>query len=255
MSIGLNYLQNNNGSISFANAHIIKMMQDNDYLLFDHNHSQTGDGSKMWWEDEAWLESIDYVMNETAFNFYSEITNPPGAKPTEYADKCTGIKDMVLLSKGDKKERAGFLTQDDKFIYTEIGTGTNVPLSNVIKKGSVTYYSYPASLGAPTYSYLNMYLDPITNRYMIPIRSSIHTHIPFGGVNGVSITVNSTKSREDRRGANILQRNNNGIFNLYVIEVKDNGKYLTASFLYNQTNYSTIGNDLILADICNGLVN
>lgn len=139
---------------------------------------------------------------------------------------------------------------DGKFIFTNVGTGTGVAVTNIRIKNGQAYYVYSKTLGAPTLSYFGMIDNTVRNEYWIPINKNVHTHIPDHGVNGVSIATDSGKSSADRRAANLLQRNYHGMF-LFVIEAKDDGKYLTASYTYDITTYLILGNDLILADICN----
>lgn len=40
-----------------ARDHLEEMLVDIPYLTFVHNHGQTGDPYKMWWEDEPWLNN------------------------------------------------------------------------------------------------------------------------------------------------------------------------------------------------------
>ncbi len=65
-----NYLENNNGSSHLAIEHLNKMMISPEYLAFVIDHKENGGPSKMWWEDDTWLDDPD--------NFNLDITRDPG---------------------------------------------------------------------------------------------------------------------------------------------------------------------------------
>ncbi len=236
-----------------AKDHLEKMMADNQYLTFVVNHAQTGDPLKMWWEDDVWLQYINYIMNENIFNFYMDATTVKNPRPIEFADKCAGVPSMIQVSASDKKERVGYITLDGQFIYSpHSGTSGDVEVGIRIRNGQA-YYNYKMNLGAPTRNYFGMIVDNEIQEYLIPVRTAIHTHIPDFGNNGAAITItNSIKSDDDKKVADLIQRNLSG-FNLYVVEVKDNGKYLVADFAFNVPDYTIVGDDLILPnpDVCN----
>jgi len=249
----LNYVQVNNGSHQLAKDHLNKMIQDFDFLLFVNDHAQTGDPSKMWWEDEVWLEYINYFTDESIYNFYMEATAVKNPRPIEFSDKCVGIPPMIQAA-GDKKERTGYITIDGQFIYSpRVGTTGDVQADTRIRNGQV-YYNYKMNLGAPSRTYFGMITDNVAQEYLIPVRTNIHVHIPDYGNNGVAITpTNPAKSEDDALAALQIQRLIQ-TFNFYVVEVKDNGKYLVASYSKDSPDYTIEGDDLLLlSDIC-GLI-
>ncbi len=242
------FLFYNPQSTQIAKDHLDKITQDFDYFNFVLNHSQTGDHLKMWWEDEVWLESMHYDMEESFLNFYLDATQKKNPKPIEFSDICTGMPSIIQASQGDKKERVGYVTLDGKFLYSSsLGTSGEVQ-PGVRSKNGQFYYNYKMNLGAPTQNYAGMIIDNDRQEYWIPIRTIIHTHVPYFGNNGAAITTtNPEKSEDDHKMADILQKNNyfNAV-NLYVVEVKDNGKFLVASFSKDSTDYDILGDDLIL---------
>jgi hypothetical protein len=249
----LTYLQDNNGDVVIANAHIILMMEEAEYLAFVNNQAVTGDYSKMWWNDETWLESIEYDFNnEDIFNFFVDATSAGNPKPIEFANICAGMSSMIQAS-GDKKERGGYITLDGQFIYSpRAGSTGDLPVEIHMKNGQA-YYKYKMNLGAPTRTYFGMITNNETQEYWIPVRTVIHSHFPDQVNNGLTITTNNPgKSDDDATMALLIQENIQSV-NLYVVEVKDNGKYLVASFSINSTDYTIVGDDLILpnSDVCN----
>ncbi len=126
----------NSQNNQIAKDHLEKMITDAQYSIFVENHAQTGDHLKMWWEDENWLAGINYVLEEEIFNFYMEAAKPKNSKPVEFTDKCTGLPVMIQASSVDKKERAGYITLDGKFIYSpDIGTTVDKRIQLRIKNG------------------------------------------------------------------------------------------------------------------------
>ena len=52
------YLQADNSAprLQIAQDHLEKMMESTEYLSLVVLHAQTGDGAKMWWDDDVWLD-------------------------------------------------------------------------------------------------------------------------------------------------------------------------------------------------------
>jgi len=248
----LTHLEDNNGDPEIAKAHITMMMEDDDYLEFDDDHSATGDDAKMWWEDEEWLETMHYEMEESFLNFYLDAVEDTHPKPVEYANACSGIPYMIQASQGDKKERVGYITPDGKFFYSpRAGTSGDAQVQIRLKNGQF-YYTYKMSLGAPSQSYYGRIDDTVRQEYWIPISKVIHTHVPDLGNNGQAITTtNPGKSDDDLKIADQIQKNLSTVF-LYVIEVKDNGKFLVAAFGSETPDYDILGDDLVSPnpDVC-----
>jgi hypothetical protein len=244
------YLQANNSAARklIAKQHLEFMLQEVEYLSFVIDHAQTGDGAKVWWEDEEWLESLHYEMEESFLNFFLDATQAKNPLPNEFADVCAGLPSMIQESAtGNKKERVGYVTLDGKFIYSSRAGSSGDVQPGVRSKNGQFYYNYKMNLGTPTQSYAGMITDPVRQEYWIPIRTIVHTHIPDQGNNGLPITTtNPEKSEDDHKLADIIQKNLffNAV-NLYVVELKDNGKFLVASFAKDITDYIILGDDLI----------
>lgn len=246
------YLQVNNGSTQITKDHLDKLIDDNSYFLFNSNHHDSGDSSKMWWADLVWLRQIHFAMpNEDVFNFYNDVAKPKNPKPlAEFENFCDGIKYITNLSVTDpqKRERMGYITLDGKFIYTTIGTANVTDLNLRISQG-VTYYNYKINKGAPQLNYYGMIVR--NGEYWIPVRTNIHNHII--GSNSIPIETDPSKSDGDAEAAESVQMNAGTDFRFFVIEAKTNGKYLNAAFNINNINYLILNNNITFNEICNGI--
>ena len=226
------------------------------YLAFVEDHKLTGNPNIMWWSDINWLRQINFQFpNEDIFNLWNEAAKPENPKPyAEFEIICDGINYIMNQSINDpqKRERTGYITLDNKFIFTTIGRAdvTNI---NVKMLGAQAYYTYKINKGAPQLNYVGR-LER-NGEYWIPIKTSIHNHILDGSPHEVPIeTTNLTISDGDGDVAEAIQRRT-GVdnFRLFVIEAKLNGKYLTASFDRVNNDYTLLNNNILLNEVCNGI--
>ena len=108
------------------------------------------------------------------------------------------------------------------------------------------------SLGAPSQNYYGMLIDNVKQEYLIPVRTSVHTHIPdFGNNGGISINNDPGVSDGYKYIANLIQGNSTAYINMYVAEVKDDGKFLVASYTKTSTDYTIEADNLLLPNVCN----
>jgi hypothetical protein len=145
----------------------------------------------------------------------------------------------------------GYITLDNKFIFTSVGSVDETKVNVKIYDGKV-YYTYKTNLGAPLLNYYGMITK--NGEYCIPIKTNIHNHILNGDPNEVPIETNPQKSNGDDYVAQLIQKQT-GInnFRLFVIEAKTNGKYITAAFDRVDDNYQIINNNILLNEVCNGI--
>ena len=246
-----NYLELNTNAtrIDVAKEHLNLSISNAAYFTFALSYTNTN--GIMWWENEVWMKLSNYQMPEVAFNFYMDVTKPKPKKPQEFAAKCDGIEFISQASKTDGKERAGYITLDGKFIFAATGNTCEIAgdLSIKIKNGQA-YYCYKKNLGAPTLTYFGIIDDNVKNEYCIPIRTSVHTHIPSACFGAVSIENDQGVSVEDKDIAVKIQGKVSNNVNFYVIESKVSGDFLVAAYDKTGTNYDIMANGLLANNIC-----
>ena len=176
-----NYFEENGvtaQSTVIGRQHLEFMIGEASYLAFVEDHKLTGNPNIMWWSDINWLRQINFQFpNEDIFNLWNEAAKPENPKPyAEFENICDGINYIMNQSINDpqKNERTGYITVDNKFIFTTIGRGdvTNI---NVKMLGEQAYYTYKINKGAPQLNYFGR-LER-NGEYWIPIKTSIHNHI------------------------------------------------------------------------------
>lgn len=110
-----------------------------------------------------------------------------GKKPLkEFDDKCIGMNEVWDMSKNSNNEYAAVITIDGAILITQELNHTGGGIGGIYSFDGNTYYQYPTNLGAPSRTYLGQIVA--SNRYFIPITSTIHTHSPClsDGTNGIS---------------------------------------------------------------------
>lgn len=130
----------------------------------------------------------------------SNVLNGNGTRPiSESPDKCTGAVSLWNLSVSNNKETVGLLAEDGKFLTIAILNANGGSFGGLYNYGGKTYYTYPASQGAPTQNYGGMIQS--NGQYFIPLKATVHTHVPCmtDGTNGIS---NMTLSSGDQALAN-----------------------------------------------------
>jgi hypothetical protein len=117
---------------------------------------------------------------------------------------------------------------------------------NVLKLNGNVYYYYPLSLGLPNLDYFGMIKDTVNQRILIPIRSTVHTH-----VHGAAYPIDdfNARSEEDFITARLLESIT--FVKNHVIE-PSGSTYKTGQFDgdSNNNNYTDLHVGLTLEEIC-----
>jgi hypothetical protein len=233
-----------------AKKHVQLFMTNTAYYNFVMQQVINDDIDVIWWNDNIWLNQINYEMNETATNQYMQSISEDNPKPLfEYADRCEGLKALALkTSENNGQEVVGFKTMDGKFIITGIGDNESVPLNFKTYNGTA-YYCYSETLGLPNLTYAGMQI--INGEIRIPLKACFHSH-PEN--EGVPINFAGSRSDDDWQYTYIGFKHTNYSFPFFVIE-PSNGKFTTGYISPEKsiTSHLFVQTNLTLEQICSHL--